>query len=181
MTSLECVGVLALHVELTPSHSCFADLYLMRMFCFSFLSRSAKKSLKRLMDGTCWNQIHRIVLTIFPRFPHHSFVISCAFAEDWRRTILCILSKTRSETGYIGVEVVLFQDPTGVFLPQKLSATWSRGMMSRLREPLDVVVNTSFVKAESLRSTVRLREEEMKRNKEALWPDAYRSCGIMRS
>lgn len=54
-------------------------------------------------------------------------------------------------------------------------------MMSRLREPFDVVVNTLFVKAESLRSTVRLREEEMKRNKEALWPDAYRSCGIMRS
>ena len=164
MTSLECVGVLALHVELTPSHSCFAHLYLMRMFCFSFLWRSAKKSLKRLMDGTCWNQIHRIALTIFSRFPHHSFVISCAFAEDAQfYDILCILSKTRSETGYIGVAV----DPTGVFLPQKLSATWSRGMMSRLREPFDVVVNTLFVKAESLRSTVRLREEEMKRNKEA--------------
>ncbi len=40
--------------------------------------------------------------------------------------------------------------------------------MIRLLEPFDVVVATSSVKAESLRSTVRLREEEMKRNKEAL-------------
>ena len=182
MTSLECVGVLALHVELTPSHSCFAHLYLMRMFCFSFLWRSAKKSLKRLMDGTCWHHIQT------QNSSDDFLSVSTPFFCDFlclcgRRTILCILSKTRSETGYIGVADVLFQDPTGVFLPQKLSATWSRGMTSRLREPLDVVVNTLFVKAESLRSTVRLREEEMKRNKEALWPlwpDAYRSCGIMR-
>jgi len=75
-----------------------------------FISLKEREEVSEEVDG--WNMLKPDTQNSSDDFLSVSTPFFCDFlCLCGRRIILCILSKTRSETGYIGVAV----DPTGVF------------------------------------------------------------------